>query len=279
MKKQKLLVIGFGKMARAILGGEAGVPLAYEITVVKPSPLAAEDVAKGIAYYPALSALPADYKPDMVLLAVKPDKLLAILTECAAQFQGQAPLYLSIIAAKPLALYRQMLGAESNVLRLMPNLAIAVGKGLTLAYPTPSCSEATYDSGVALFARRGEVMRCRSEAELDALTVHTGCTPGFLFACFAQFEEALAKTLPDGVTLSDVARQHMARALIEGAVAYASEHPQLSFGTMAEQVATKGGLTEAGLSLLRQAQPGIAALFADAIHAALARGEVLAKSA
>lgn len=271
MAKKKFLVIGYGKMAKAVLSGVD----AYDITVVKPNPLQAADAR--LRRYVSAGDLPAGYKPDIVLFAVKPDVLLEVLPQVAKRLKGKSPLYVTMIASKPMAYYAKQLGSGAKVVRVMPNLPIEVGQGITLVYPSKSCKESDAETAAGIFTHRSELLHCASELEFNRMAVLTSCTPGFLFRFGALIGNAIKSNLPKGSGLSDVQVKEIVASLFSGAGLYAQKHPEYSFEQMAGRVATKGGLTEAGLKSLKTDGKTITQAFNKAIRAANKRSDQLAK--
>lgn len=71
-----VLLIGCGKMGGALLTGwiRQGIAAA-DIVVVEPNPL--PDLPAGIRHCQSAEALPADFRPALAMLAVKPQAMAA----------------------------------------------------------------------------------------------------------------------------------------------------------------------------------------------------------
>src|SRR5690606_21221696 len=131
---ERILLIGFGNMGRALVRGwlDRGVEPS-RLRVVDPADGARAAAADlGLVAGGALAAASiADGPPAIVMLAVKPAQLDAAVRVCKASV-GTAPLYLSIAAGKPIASIAEVLGPRAAVVRAMPNTPAAVGRGMTV---------------------------------------------------------------------------------------------------------------------------------------------------
>ncbi|MCK5446350.1 MAG: NAD(P)-binding domain-containing protein, partial [Rhodospirillaceae bacterium] len=81
-----LLLVGCGKMGSALARGwlEQGVS-ASDITVVEPNPESARDISTdlGVAVVAGADALSENFKPDVVVVAVKPQILDEVIAPYA----------------------------------------------------------------------------------------------------------------------------------------------------------------------------------------------------
>ncbi len=236
---------------------------AADVWVVEPAEAASVPV--GVRKVAAAVDLPASFRPEIVVLAVKPQKMdeaLAPLT------RYRDPQFLSIAAGRTLAYFERALG-QVAVVRAMPNLPAAVGRGISVAVANPRVSEEGRKLCDGLLASVGEVAWTDDESQLDTVTALSGSGPAYVFLlveCLAEAGAALG--LPP-----DLARR-LARATITGAgeLLYRStEEP----GTLRENVTSPAGTTFAALQILR-APDGLAPLVARAVAAAAARSRELA---
>src|SRR5665213_3927525 len=118
-------LIGCGNMAGAMLAGwlAAGAD-PRRVTVVRPS---GSKVAEGVR---VLSAAPRDEVPALVLLGVKPQKLDEVAPMVAPAL-GSETILVSILAGVELAALRGRFPAAHTIVRAMPNLPVAIRRGLT----------------------------------------------------------------------------------------------------------------------------------------------------
>ena len=170
-----LLLVGCGKMGGALLDGwlRDGLP-AGQVTVVEPGEAAAADIAKrGMSVQPSLDAIAADFAPEVVVLAVKPQAMDAVLPHCA-RFAGPGTVFLSIAAGKTIAYFQEALGSEVAVVRTMPNTPAAVGRGITVLTASAEVTPAQKQLCGDLLSAVGETAWVDDEALIDPVTAVSG---------------------------------------------------------------------------------------------------------
>ena len=260
-----LVLLGCGKMGSAMLQGwlaQGIVPGA--VWVIDPFPsdwLKATGVAVN-------APLPQD--PAIVLIAVKPQMMAAALPTLQPLGNGKT-LFLSVAAGTTIACYEQVLGADTPVIRAMPNTPAAVSRGITAITGNATATEAHLQMAEALLSAVGVVVRLEGEHQMDAVTGLSGSGPAYVFHMI----EAMAAAGQAGGLAPDLAMK-LARATVCGA-------GELAFqaGESAEQlrvnVTSPGGTTAAGLKVLMDADTGLTPLMKRAVRAATDRGRELGK--
>ncbi|RDE06538.1 pyrroline-5-carboxylate reductase [Sphingomonas aracearum] len=233
-----LLLVGAGNMGGAMLRHwlASGLP-AERITVVSPSGRPAPAGVKVVREVPEPDA-GLDY--DVVLLALKPQQLAAV--RGGALSRHRPKVLMSVLAGVDEATLSGLCEAEA-VVRAMPNLPVAIGRGVTALYS--SSQDATVrEVAEALSSPLGLVEWIAEERLFDAVTALSGCGPGFVF----RFVEALASA---GAALGLPKDQAMRLALatVDGSarMAIAAEEPP---SVLADRVASPGGSTRQGLNVL-----------------------------
>lgn len=254
-----ILIVGCGNMGGAMLRGwlAAGADPA-RFTIVDPYLAGAPD---GVAL---LRELP-ERTFDAVLLGVKPQGFPEVAANLAPQLTGST-LVLSMLAGIELASLAQALPQAAGWVRIMPNLAAALGKS-PMALAERGLDAAARDGMAALLAPLG-APEWIDEAQFDLATALVGSGPAFVY----RFIDALAA---GGAALgfSPEQAQRLALAMVEGAALLARQSPH-SPGDLAQMVASPGGTTEAGLRVLDQDQ-ALEKLVAATLQAARDRGAEL----
>jgi pyrroline-5-carboxylate reductase len=250
-------------MAGAMLEGWlAGGLEAARFTVVEPSDRA----------FPAsvirLRSIPATGEFDAILLGVKPQMLGDVAGDVAKLANGNA--ILSLLAGVELDTLAARFPSAAAHIRLMPNLAVALGKA-PIALAGQGLDEAGRAALVALMEPLG-TPEWVGEAEFDLVTALTGSGPGFVY----RFIDALASAAAD-LGLPREQAERMALAMVEGAAALAAASTE-SPGKLADRVASPGGMTREGLNVL-DADGALVKLVADTLRAARDRGVELAAEA
>jgi len=262
----RILLVGCGKMGSALLGGwlDQGIDPAG-IVVVEPG---------GVPAFPAVTAvagqdsIPADFAPDVVVLAVKPQ----VMAEAAAPYArfASTAVFLSIAAGKTLSFFAERLGDDAAIVRAMPNTPAAVGRGITVCVANPLVNTASRAGCIALLEAVGEVAWVEDEALIDAVTAVSGSGPAYVFLLAETLAAAGAKAgLP-----ADLATR-LARATVAGS----GELLRQSAETAAQlriNVTSPGGTTAAALAVLMDDKAGFGPLLDTAIEAAARRSKELA---
>lgn len=263
--REGLVLLGCGKMGSALLQGwlANGVP-ATSVWVSDPHP---SDWlrAQGVNLNATLPKAPA-----VVLIAVKPQMMGAALPALQALAGGQT-LFLSIAAGTKIAAFEQSFGAESHIIRAMPNTPAAVNRGITAIVGNARATAADLDLAEALLSAVGSVVRLASEDQIDVVTALSGGGPAYVFhliEAMAAAGEALG--LP-----ADMAME-LARVTVSGAGELAHQSPE-SATQMRVNVTSPGGTTAEALKVLMDAETGFPALLARAVGAATERGRELGK--
>ena len=265
VKNQGLVLLGCGKMGSAMLEGwlKQGVP-PVAIWVLEPHP---SDwlTATGVHLNAGLPAAPA-----IVLLAVKPQMMGAALPQVAALGNGTT-LFLSIAAGTTMASFESTFGAQTPIIRAMPNTPAAVGRGITAITGNAHASEADLALAEALLAAVGQVVRLEGEHQMDAVTAVSGSGPAYVFHLI----EALAQAGEAEGLPADLAMQ-LARATVCGSGELAYQAAE-SASQLRVNVTSPGGTTAAALSVLMDKETGLPPLMARAVKAAADRGRELGK--
>ena len=135
--KPLLLLIGCGKMGGALLEGWLEKNLTNTVVVVEPQRNKIFINPRVQRYY-VVEELPNDVNPDMVVLAVKPQIIASILPSYK-RFVSPKTVFISIIAGMHSSWFTEYLGPEVVFMRTMPNTAVAVGSGMTVAFANKNC--------------------------------------------------------------------------------------------------------------------------------------------
>ena len=260
-----LLFVGCGNMAGAMLEGwlAAGADPA-QITVVRPS---GKPVAAGVR---VLTALPEDEVPAVAILGVKPQKLDEVAPRLAPVLETETIL-VSILAGVEQAALRARFPAPGTIVKAMPNLPVALGKGVVELY-SDSDDEAARAEVERLLRVLGRVEWFEDESLFNVASALTAAAPAFLF----RFLDALADAAAELGQPHDQARR-LAAAMAEGAAALAAG-AEATPEELARRVASPGGTTEAGLAVL-DAPDGLKPLILRTLEASRRRGREMAEAA
>ena len=256
---------GCGNMGGAIIEGwrVAGLDLS-PLTVIRPSGKPVEG-ARTITSFPDAGA-----PPKLLVLAFKPQKLDDIAPELR-RYLSSGTIVVSLLAGVEAASLRQRFPGAAAIVRAIPNLPVAVRRGVTGLYGADA-GEAVRDEIGNLFAALGFSMWMTDEARLGALGAVAGAGPAYV----ARFIAALAKAGEKRGLSTEIA-EVIARETVLG-TAWMSATAGEGMDSIARRVASPKGTTEAGLAVLDHDQV-LDELIAVTIDAAARRGVELAEEA
>lgn len=259
-----ILILGCGNMGGAMLAGwlAGGVDPA-RFTVVDPF------LAEAPAGVRLLRALP-DERFDAVLLGVKPQLLDAVVPDLAPRLDAGTTLF-SILAGVELASLAARFPAAGARVRVMPNLAAAIGKS-PIALFDQGLDAAGRDAVTALMRPLGPVEWLAAESDFDLVTALSGSGPGFVY----RFIEALAGGAA-ALGLDPDQAERLALATVEGAAQLAAASPH-GPAELARRVASPGGSTQKGLDVL-DADRALLTLLTATLRAARDRNAEMAAAA
>lgn len=259
-----LVLLGCGKMGSAMLEGwlARGLP-ASSVWVTDPFP---SDwlKAQGVNLNADLPSSPA-----IVLIAVKPQMMQDALPSLQALGNGDT-VFLSVAAGVTIANYETILGAQTPIIRAMPNTPAAISQGITAIAGNALATPAQMDMAEALLSAVGDVVRLGSEAQIDAVTGVSGSGPAYVFhliECMAAAGQA--QGLP-----ADMAMK-LAQATVAGAGALALQSDE-SAEQLRRNVTSPNGTTQAGLEVLMDENKGLPPLVMATVAAAADRSRELA---
>jgi pyrroline-5-carboxylate reductase len=261
-----ILLIGCGRMGSAMLAGWREEGLAPSIAI-DPSPAAAAFAGPDLTVLADPDAIPADFTPAAVVLAVKPQNATATLP-AYTRFAGNA-VFLSIMAGRTIAGISALLGPSAAIVRAMPNTPAAVRQGVTVYCPAPGVSTGQSTLCDRLLRAIGVVARVEDEALLDPVTAVSGSGPAYVFLLAELMEQA---AIEQGIP-PDLARL-LARQTVAGSGALLAASPD-DAAALRKAVTSPGGTTAEALSVLMESDAWPIAV-SQAIAAATRRSRELA---
>jgi pyrroline-5-carboxylate reductase len=226
MASPHILLVGYGNMGKALADGWLAHG-AVTLSIVDPNSHGA---------YASVHELPSHPVPDVIVFAVKPQVLPAIIGDYKNFTKA---LILSIAAGITLQELTRHL-PENAIIRAMPNLPVLIHQGITAMVANARCTSEQQRHASELLSTVGDVLWLEHEEHMDAVTAVSGSGPAYVFA----FLNALIKA---GVEagLSDTVARHLATRTFEGSLT-------LSIGrdlpALINQVKSPNGTTEAALN-------------------------------
>lgn len=271
--KQKIVFIGPGVMAEAMIAGLIRQEVAHKSQLIATGPREERgDELKARYGIEAMTDNAAAARmADVIVLSVKPQRLDTVLTGIQGDVQPDA-LILSIVAGAPITKIAGILDHKS-VVRAMPNTPAQIGEGITVWTAAPAVSDSQRDMAQKILSAFGEEIFLEEEYYLNMATALSGTGPAYVFL----FMEAMVDA---GVHLGfprRVAEQLVAQT-VRGSVDYYSRTSDpVHLARLRNQVTSPGGTSAAALYYLEKA--GFRTAISRAVWAAYERSRELGRDA
>lgn len=270
-----ILLIGAGRMGGALLKGwlEKGIAPS-RIFLQEPAP--GDELVKLAANEGITIGNPPSMPkpPALMLLAVKPQLMDAVLAEAAA-LAGPDTVVLSIAAGRSIESLARYFPQAAPIVRAMPNTPAAIGRGITALWANAAVSTEQAQLCETLLQAGGETIWLAEEAQMDAVTALSGSGPAYVFLlaeCMADAGKAAG--------LDGKLAEQLARVTVSGA-GELLRRSDLGMADLRRNVTSPGGTTAAALEILMDEIDGaekgpLADLMQTAIAAAAKRSRDLA---
>lgn len=270
----RVVLIGCGTMGSIFLEALLRLVPRRCVTVIERNPTHAQQIRKRYNV-PVLSfhkkrGVRAIYdcgKDDLVILAIKPQDRAALPTLIGETAKNS--IVLSMMAGIPISVVRTLTHAK-RIVRCMPNTPSRVEQGVTIWTTTRNLTSAQQTFIKRLLSSLGMAMYVPSDEWIDRATAISGCGPAYLFT-FAEYLVDAAQQL--GFS-SAMANEIVQRMMYGSTVLW--QQSGMSAHALRNQVASKGGTTEAALNVLTEAQ--MKRIIGKAVRAAYARATALRSS-
>src|SRR5262245_49099400 len=263
----RLVLVGAGKMGSAMLDGWFARGLKpRQITVIEPHPTKAVKALtrSGLKLNPKGKAA----EVSAIVIAVKPQTAPEAVPILAG-YVGARTLVLSIMAGRTIGFLEKSLPPGVAIVRAMPNMPAAIGRGITVAFANSGGSARQRKEASGLLAAIGKVEWISDEALMDGVTALSGSGPAYVFLLAEAMASAgIAAGLPPALAT------RLARETVAGSaeLMYRSD---LDAAALRENVTSPGGTTAAALDIL-MGPDGFEHLLTQAIATATRRSRDLA---
>lgn len=185
---------------------------------------------------------------DIVIIAVKPQDLNDLAIELK-QILKPAKCIISIMAGMKIQRIETLLN-NRNIIRAMPNSPAELGMGMTGFTANKSLSMEQIRKAENLLATTGRTVFFENEELLDAVTAVSGSGPAYFFYVVKHMIEAGKKMGFDEATSAMLIKQTMLGSY------HLINNANKSLDDLIKAVASKGGTTEAALSVFNEKEVG-----------------------
>ncbi len=261
--------LGGGNMAEALIRGmlAADVVEADRLIVNDVSPERLEHLRKNYGIVVQKSQKEAVAQADIVILAVKPQVIDAVLAKIAP-VADRNKLVISIAAGVTIERIESVLKNGPRVVRVMPNTPALVLAGAAGLAGGSSATQEDLALARQIFVAVGRAVIIE-EKLMDAVTGLSGSGPAYVFTIIEALADAGVKAgVPRTVALELSAQTVFGAAKM---VLETGEHP----GKLRDMVTSPGGTTIAGLHELEKGK--LRATLMNAVEAATNRSKELGR--
>ena len=265
----KVGFIGAGNMSQAIIRGliETKTLTADKIVCSNRTPGKLQKLTEqfGIQTRPTNEQVIDDC--DVVILAMKPQDLATAVGSIASSFR-EKQVVISLAAGITFEKLEKQL-PQCRLVRVIPNTPAVIQKGVT-GYISNDDDEGAESMAEDLFSPLGYVIKVDDEEQLEALMVCCSSGVGFLFEFMMYFQDWIEERgFPE-----DVAKKMVIDTFV-GASVLATQNKELPLEELQNKVASKKGVTAAGLESMRELE--IERLLRYSFEKACLRNQELAK--
>lgn len=261
MKTTKIGFIGGGNMASSLMSGliaSGHSPQLIWVSDINPDTLSTLSANLNVNVSASNNAVIDEV--DVVVLAVKPQSLKEVAKSVAPLIRQKNVLVVSIAAGVTQRSLSQWLGADTAIVRCMPNTPALVLTGATALHANKKVTAEQRDLAENIMRAVGIALWVANESELDAVTAISGSGPAYYFLLM----EAMEKTALD-MGLNPVTARLLVQQTALGAAKIALEAAE-SPEQLRKRVTSPGGATQRAIEVFEQG--GFSLLVSRALNAA-----------
>lgn len=263
----RVLIVGGGRMGQAIAQGILNIEgfAKEDLVVANPGAEKRANIERflGVATVAdATDALPA----QTVIIAVKPAKIADVASSIAQAGIGEHTLVISIAAGVSTKTIADALGLTVPVVRVMPNMPLVVGCGMSALSGGASASAHHVELARDLFAHMGKAVVI-DESLQDVACAVSGSGPAY----FELFAELIATKAQELGLDYEIALELVMQTML--GTAELIQRTGQSLPDAIDAVSSPGGTTIAALDVMRA--DGVEYAVQDAVAAAAARSREL----
>lgn len=247
--QKNISFIGAGNMATSLIGGL--IADGYDpkkIWATNPNAQQLQQLQQRFGINITADNKEAANEAEIVVLAVKPQKLKTVATELAAVIKRHHPLIISVAAMIPVGHLEKWLGEKTAIVRCMPNTPSLIQSGASGLFANAYVSEEQKSLAESIIRAVGIIVWITKEEQMDIVTALSGSGPAYFF----YFMETMQKSAEKLGLPTETARLLTLQTAL-GAARLAMETAE-DLSTLRQQVTSPGGTTERAFEILMQAQ-------------------------
>ena len=264
----KITFIGAGNMASSLAGGMIAKgmdPINVTLSDINEQQL--QNVRKQLQVNTTRDNINACQKADVVVLAVKPQVMGEVLSPLKELFEQRKPLVMSIAAGITLTQLESWIGADTPIVRCMPNTPALVETGATGLYANANVSQAQREQARSIMGAVGLALWVDNEDQIDAVTAVSGSGPAYFFLVM---EAMIAAGKALGLSEQVAKQLTLQTALGSAQMAITSD---VEPAELRRRVTSPGGTTERAIGIMEDQQ--LRDIFTEALQGAYQRSKEL----
>ncbi len=251
---KKVGIIGVGAMGGALTSVLCDTVDPHEVLIFDISAARAQEIADQNGCVIASSAAEITRESEVILLAIKPQLVEAIMTELLPiikdnQALGKKQFFVSIAAGWTIQqldkLFEDAGITGMSITRALPNIPVKVKQGLILFTSNANTDENTAQYVTGLFAAGGMCVQCEEDLMVTACAVFS-CSPAMVYMFIESIADAGVQIGMDRARATSFAAQ-----AVKGSAAMVLDSG-IHIGQLKEELDTPGGMTIGGTNLMEQ---------------------------
>lgn len=271
LNHKRIGMIGTGNMGNALIDGliRSGAAQAENIICSDASERQLAPIREKYKVVVTTDNIEVVKQADIIIYAIKPQIMATVLKE-TADYLDMNKLIISIAAGVPLAAIESLLAKDLRLIRVMPNVAVAVREGATAIAAGDHATQEDIKLAMAIFDSVGKSVFLKENYLMDAITGLSGSGPAYIFMIVDAMADAGVKvglSRKEALLLSSQTILGAAKLLLE-----TKAHP----GELKDSVTSPGGTAIAGLHTLEKG--GLRTTLINAVEAATNRSKELGEA-
>lgn len=246
LEQKKVGFIGAGTMAKAIIKGiiSSNIMPKENLAASEISPEVAAKASEETGIQVLTDNIELAKQSDIIILCVKPYMIEEVLKNIK-QVITPNKVVVSIAAGVNLQQIEDILGTGISTIRVMPNTPALVGEGMSAICRGKLATGEESELIVKLFKSVGKCIEVE-EKDINAVTGISGSGPAFMYLIIEALADGGVKMgLKKEVALKLASQTALGAAKM---VIETKKHPAI----LKDEVATPGGCTVAGLSMMEK---------------------------
>ena len=239
--KETIGFIGAGNMATALISGLINSDQsASKIIASSPEQEHLEKLSKDFGIKTTNNNLEIVDNSDIVILAVKPNIVQAVIDEIKDVATDKDILVISIAAGVKIEKIESQLGSPMRVIRAMPNTPASIMEGVTAICANSNAQSNDIENAKLLFECVGKIAHI-DEKDIDIFTALIGSGPAYIFYLIESLLDS-SKNLH----LPEQEKKDLLASMISGAanlVLNSDESPNV----LRKKVTSPGGVTQTAI--------------------------------